>query len=156
MATNASPKSPLTGTRPKFKASAVVMDDQAMVGNILGKLLSLFGVEAVLVENGEAVLELYKQSMDQGMPYDLIFLDLVVERGMGGLETFSELKENEIDNIPGVVLCSGQSYQDLENHLELGFCQLLIKPYCLDEIEAVLTCALGGSKPTEQPEREPW
>lgn len=143
MATNASPKSPLTRTRPKFKANAMVMDDQAMVGKILGKLLSLFGVEAVLVENGEAVLELYNHSMDQDMPYDLIFLDLVVERGMGGLETFLNLKK--IENIPRVVLCSGQSYQDLESHLELGFCQLLIKPYCLDEIEAVLTCALGGS-----------
>lgn len=65
------------------KMKSIVVDDDKICGNIFKTELSKFG-QCDFVDNGKTALEAYQQSIEQGVPYQLMVLDIIMPDMDGG------------------------------------------------------------------------
>ena len=110
------------------KGKILVMDDEAMVREVLGKMLLALGYEVKFAENGAEAIEFFSQSEKSGEPFAAAILDLTVPGGMGGKEAMARLLK--IDPQVKAIVSSG--YSDDPDHGGLseiwvyrGYCQAL-------------------------------
>ncbi len=119
------------------------MDDEDMVREVGGELLTYLGYQVELASNGEEALEMYRSSRDSNARFDLVILDLTVPGGMGGEETMRRLLE--IDPEIKAMVCSGYSNDPvMSRYYDYGFKGVLSKPFNIDELSAKL-CSIIGS-----------
>ena len=119
------------------KIYVLVMDDDSMVREVFRDMLEELNCEVDLANNGEMAIEKYKVELEKGKPYDVVFLDLIIENGLGGKETFERLKEMDPD--VKAVVSSGYSDEDiLSNFKEFNFFDVLKKPFDLNDLSKVL------------------
>jgi len=126
-----------------FSGRVLLMDDDDMIRDIGGNLLSTLGLNVVTASNGEEAVSLYREYRNMGLHFDLVILDLTIKGGMGGKETFDIMKS--ID--PGIraVVSSGYSVDSLmSGYSEYGFSGVLKKPYTFEELTAILDHVLNG------------
>ena len=105
------------------------------------ELLSALGYGTIAAENGEAACRIFKE---KGTEIRLVLLDIVMP-GMGGKETFRELRKMA----PGlpVLLSSGYSVEGLTREiLEEGADGFLQKPYGLGELAKTVRRILDGGR----------
>jgi PAS domain S-box-containing protein len=115
----------------------LVMDDEAMLREIAGELLSEVGYEREFARDGAEAVRIYQQAMESGGPFDAVILDLTVPGGMGGEEAIKKLLE--IDPDARVIVSSGYSeHPIMANFRDYGFRAVISKPYRLDELSKVL------------------
>lgn len=62
---------------------SIVVDDDKICGNIFKTELSKYG-QCDFVNNGKDALEAYKKSMEEGNPYQLMVLDIIMPNMDGG------------------------------------------------------------------------
>jgi len=67
------------------KGSVLVCDDEEIMRDVLGTILSTAGYKVELARTGEEAVELYGQR-----PYDIVLMDVSMP-GMGGLTALEEL-----------------------------------------------------------------
>jgi len=60
----------------------LVMDDDILVREVVGKMLRKLGYEPVFAQEGKEALKLYAQSRDRGLHFAAVILDLPVPGGM--------------------------------------------------------------------------
>ncbi|KAA0259456.1 response regulator [Deferribacter autotrophicus] len=123
-----------------YKLQVLYMDDEKMLRDSFGMLIKSLGCEVRVTKSGEEVLEAIKDEK-----FDMIFLDLTIIGGMGGIETVKKIKEED----PGlyVVVTSGYSDNDaISNYKKYGFDDCLIKPFSLDEIKRIIDRYLRNEK----------
>jgi two-component system chemotaxis response regulator CheY len=72
---------------------ALIVDDELTTRIVLQEVLSQYGEVHSCVDGTEAV-EACKRALDQGGPYDLICMDLIMPT-MGGLEALKLIREAE-------------------------------------------------------------
>lgn len=72
---------------------SIVVDDDKLCGNVFKAELSKYG-QCDFVDNGQAALEAYKQSMEEGNPYQLMVLDIIMP-GMDGGEVLRSIRRLE-------------------------------------------------------------
>jgi signal transduction histidine kinase/ActR/RegA family two-component response regulator len=125
----------------KIPASAggrvLVMDDEEIVRDVVGDMLTSLGYEAVTVEEGNEAVRLYKEALDKGEPFDVVIMDLTVPGGIGGKETVKRLLE--IDPGARVVVSSGYSNDSImANYKDYGFSDVITKPYTVEELSEKL------------------
>jgi CheY-like chemotaxis protein len=66
------------------KGRILVMDDEAMVRDVVGEMLQLLGYEVAFAgDDGQGAVELYRRAKEHGEPFDVVILDLTVRGGMG-------------------------------------------------------------------------
>jgi PAS domain S-box-containing protein len=119
------------------KKRVLMMDDDPIVQDVTTQMLTRLGLEVAVVEEGGQAVELYRQSMTGGKCFDIVFLDLVNEKGMGGRDTLRRLLEIN----PGLisVAVSGFSHEAESAGLkEDGFSDVLFKPYKLADLKKLL------------------
>jgi two-component system, cell cycle sensor histidine kinase and response regulator CckA len=120
----------------------LVMDDEQAVREVTVRLISLLGYQVVEASHGREALEFYRAAMEEGRPYDVVILDLVVHGGMGGEEVVAELLR--LDPEVKAIVSSGYSDSSAaRNYREHGFCATLPKPYQLADLTRVLRQILG-------------
>jgi len=115
----------------------LVMDDEDMIRNLMGQILTKAGYEPVVAEDGTEAIEAYEKAIASGYPFDAVILDLTIKGGMGGLETIKALLK--ID--PGVkaVISSGYSNDPvLSSYEEYGFVGAMTKPFTMKEVYQTL------------------
>jgi CheY-like chemotaxis protein len=113
------------------------MDDEAMVRDLLNKLLRKLGYEAELVQDGTEALEHYQKAKEAGQPFDLVIMDLTIPGGMGGKEAIKKLLE--LNPEAKAIVSSGYSYDPvMANWTEYGFKGVISKPYDLATLEQAL------------------
>jgi PAS domain S-box-containing protein len=118
----------------------LVLDDEPDMRTMIGHLLHRFGHESVTAADSTSALDAYRRALSDGRPFDLVILDLTVQGGAGGLETFQELRK--IDPQAKAVVTSG--YADdpaIQNYSSYGFCAALTKPYSLSALKNALRIA---------------
>ncbi len=137
-----------TGSRTGHgKGRVLVMDDDAMVRNMIAHALALLGYEAVLAEEGEAAAALYGASLDTGDGFDAVILDFTVPWGVGGIETIRILKGLD-PGVKAILSTSGHSEDPvMAGYREEGFVALLSKPCGLTELDRVLRQAIDAGLP---------
>ena len=107
------------------KGKILVMDDEAMVREVLGKMLIALGYEVKFAEDGAEAIEFFTRGTDAGDPFAAVILDLTVPGGMGGKETMEKLLR--IDPQVKAIVSSGYSDDPvMANFKEYGF----IRSHC--------------------------
>ncbi|MCK5844246.1 MAG: PAS domain S-box protein [Victivallales bacterium] len=121
------------------QAKILVMDDEQIVRCVLNEYIKNFGWESDQTEDGAAAVAEYEKALRSEHPYDLVILDLMVPRGMGGLETAEEILK--LNPNAKLIVSSGYSEDDaIANFANFGFSAALRKPYAMEELyETLLT-----------------
>lgn len=120
----------------------LVMDDELMVQQTIGDMLSIFGYETEFAGDGASAIECYKEACSKGMPHCLVIMDLTIPGGMGGLEAARRLRE--ID--PGIkmVVSSGLPNDPAMMHYkDYGFIASIQKPYNLKDLQQMLADSIA-------------
>jgi PAS domain S-box-containing protein len=119
------------------KGKILVMDDEAMVREVLSKMLQTMGYEVKLAEDGIKAIELYTREKGTGDPFGIVILDVTIPGGMGGKEVMARLLK--IDPRVKAVVSSGYSDDPvMANFQRYGFSDVIAKPYKISELDKVL------------------
>ncbi len=124
------------------KLRILFMDDEEDVREVAEDFALTLNCELVSVENGEEAVKVYKESIEKGEKFDIVFVDLTVVGGMGGEETLKELKK--IDAEVKVVVSSGYAHSAaMSEFAKIGFANVLPKPYLLEDFKRVIIESLS-------------
>ena len=119
------------------KGKILVMDDEAMVREVLGKMLLALGYEVKFAEDGAEAIEFFSQSEKSGDPFAAVILDLTVPGGMGGKEAMARLLK--IDPQVKAIVSSGYSDDPImADFQKYGFTAVIAKPYRVAELSKIL------------------
>jgi len=130
----------------------LVTDDDFASRRILQKLLAAYG-EVDVVTEGSACIEAFRVSIEEGDPYRLVFLDIVMP-GMSGHEALREIRALESDwkvrpqNEARVVMTSvlEDPHNVIKAYNEGWATSYLVKPISQKKLEEELS-RLGFSLP---------
>jgi signal transduction histidine kinase/CheY-like chemotaxis protein len=112
----------------------LVIDDMIEQREILGILLTELGYSVQCVSGGEEAVNYMKEHADEVV---LIILDMIMEGGMDGLDTYKEILKIK----PGLkaIIASGFSETSrVREAVELGAGAYIRKPYTLEKIALTL------------------
>ena len=110
----------------------LVVDDEPVLRDIAGQTLRSLGYTVDSVSSGESALEFIREN-----PADLIVLDMLMEPGMNGRQTYEKI----IRMYPGqkAVIASGFSKSDdVKAALRLGVGGFIKKPYSVEQLGRVV------------------
>jgi len=110
----------------------LIVDDEPQLRDIASKILRELGYETISRESGEAAVTYL-----QNNTVDLLLLDMLMEPGMNGRETYEEILR--IHPEQKALLVSGFSKNtEVNKALALGACNFLKKPYSIPELGEAL------------------
>ena len=129
----------------------LLMDDEELVHNSVGMMLEMMGYEVESVFDGEAMLQTYRTTVDKGVPYDVVIMDLTIPGAMGGKEAMSKLRE--FDPQACALVFSGYTNDPiLADYRKFGFAGAVTKPVHMQQMAKTLKEALRkkvGAEPGE-------
>jgi two-component system cell cycle sensor histidine kinase/response regulator CckA len=120
----------------------LIMDDEVMVRDVLGRMLASLGYEVQFAKDGAETLALYGKALKTKDLFDGVILDLTIQDGMGGKETMVRLLK--IDPHVKAIVSSGYSDDPtMAEFQKYGFAGVLVKPYKITELSRVLKKCLA-------------
>lgn len=115
----------------------LVMDDDEMIRDMAGEMLTSLGYEATLARDGNEAVQVYAEALRAGKPFDVVIMDLTIPGGTGGQEAIQQLLR--IDPKVRAVASSGYSNCSVMSEFkEYGFTDVLPKPYDVGDVSKVL------------------
>ena len=106
----------------------LVVDDEANIRALAEKMLISLDYQVSSVSSGEEAVEFLRDC-----PVDLVLLDMLMEPGMNGYQTFKRIKESHPEQ--RALIASGFSESDdVKKAQELGAGAYIKKPYTLQEL----------------------
>ena len=119
------------------KGKILLMDDEQIILDVTREVLAFLGYEVEFARDGQAALDLYKQAMVAGAPFDAVILDLSIPEGMGGREAILEFQK--LDPAVKAIVSSGYSNDPVVMEYErYGFSGKLTKPYKITDMKEIL------------------
>lgn len=119
------------------KGKILLMDDEQIILDVTREVLAFLGYEVMFAQDGQSALDLYRQEMQGGAPFDVVILDLSIPEGMGGKEAIQKFREMD-PNVKAIV-SSGYSNDPLvTNYNQYGFSGKLTKPYKINDMKEIL------------------
>ena len=118
----------------------LVIDDIAEQRHIAKTILHRLGYKVTTVDSGEAAM-----SVLQEQAFDLVVLDMIMDPGMDGLDTYRQI----IEIYPGqkAIITSGYTETDrVKEAQRLGAGQYLRKPYTFKDLGLAVHLELGGRR----------
>jgi PAS domain S-box-containing protein len=118
------------------------MDDDEDICALTGVMLESLGYKYDLAHNGEEAIQFYKRYLNIGRPYDAVVMDLTIIGGMGGEQTYRQLRD--LDPEVRAIMASGYDSDEMARQfLDMGFCGYLAKPYRVGDLGKILRTVLG-------------
>ncbi len=131
--------------QPAGRGKILVMDDEEIVRNVVGEILTTMGYEVAFAGDGQEAVALYGKAKETAYPFDAVIMDLTVPGGMGGKEAIGKLLQ--LDPKAKVIVSSGYSQDSvMANFRDYGFAGVISKPYKVSELGAKLHDVLGASE----------
>ena len=116
----------------------LLMDDEAIIRNCTGEMLSQLGYKVHLAADGTEAIKLYTEAQQSGIPFDVVIMDLTIPGGMGGKDTIKKLIA--IDPQVKAIVSSGYSNDPIiSDYRHYGFGDMITKPYGIEELHAKLS-----------------
>jgi PAS domain S-box-containing protein len=132
------PETHVLDIEPSTK-QVMIVEDETMVGQMLSAQLEDYGFRTVLLPDGRAAVEAYR---DTWAEIDLVILDMVMPQ-LSGRDTFHAMKAINPD--VRVILSSGYSLLgEAQSIMEQGAVAFLQKPYQAGELARVLVQAFSA------------
>ena len=118
------------------------MDDDELVREAAGQMITQLGYEVEYARDGQEAIEKYSEAMKEGTPFDAVMIDLTVPGGMGGKEAQKILME--IDPSVRSIVSSGYSNDPVMSRFdEYGFKGVLTKPYNIEVLSKTIYSVLN-------------
>ena len=117
----------------KAGGTILLMDDEEVILDVGKSMLEGRGYKVTPVHDGREALEVYRQALAVGEPFDLVVLDITVPGGMGGKETMEELLKLN----PYVIAVASSGYSEdpiIAEPRKFGFKGSIVKPYLMGEL----------------------
>jgi PAS domain S-box-containing protein len=128
------------------KGRVLLMDDEDIILEAAGDVLQHLGYHVECARDGAEAVVLYKKARAGGIPFDVVIMDLTIPGGMGGEEAIKELKK--VDPHVQAIVSSGYSNDPvMADYREYGFCDVVTKPYTLEELSETVRRVLNGKDP---------
>lgn len=121
--------------------SILVIDDVVEQREVAVALLTTLGYKAIALPNGEEAVEYL-----QNNPVDLVVLDMIMDPGMDGLDTYREI----VKLYPAQKAIIATGYCETERVKEaqkLGTGNCLVKPFTLEKLGKTVRAELGARNP---------
>lgn len=116
----------------------LVVDDEPQLRDLSSQMLRTMGYVAVSVASGEEAITFLKET-----PVDLVVLDMLMEPGMNGVQTYEEILKLYPDQ--KAIIASGFSESDnVKKALQLGAAQFIKKPYSVNYLSRVVKETLSS------------
>lgn len=120
------------------KGRILVMDDEEMIRMVSMAMLQHLGYTAEAAEDGEKMLEMYKEGALQGKPYDAVIMDLTIPGGLGGEQAVKKLLA--IDPQAKAIVSSGYANDPILAHYHShGFSGVVVKPFAIEQLASALS-----------------
>lgn len=119
------------------RGKVLLVDDEEVIREVTREILMLLGYEAVCAIDGVQAIEMYREALESGRPFDAVIMDLTIPGGMGGKAAMRKLLK--ID--PGVkaIVSSGYSNdQVMSDYERYGFKGIVPKPYDVNQLSKIL------------------
>lgn len=128
----------------------LIVDDNDTNRSILEHQMVVWGISIGSAADGPRALEMLRKAAEQGRPYDLVVLDMIMP-GMDGIELAASIKADPLfAGIRIVLLASGVLSGDAKEAINAGIMGYLTKPVRQSELYNCLVTVMGapaGLKP---------
>ncbi|NQU15009.1 MAG: response regulator [Desulfobacteraceae bacterium] len=122
----------------------LVMDDEPMLRDIIGRMLSRIGHEVDFAKDGAEAIGLYERERESGEPFDAVILGLTDKcGGMGGMETIAKLRGIDPD-VKALITTGFSGHPVLTHYRQYGFRGAFAKPFTMDELCKAVEEVLKG------------
>jgi PAS domain S-box-containing protein len=139
------------------KGRVLFMDDEENVREVVEDALTYLGYEVDFAVDGDEAVGKYKSAMQQGDPFDVVVMDLIIPGGKGGKQAVRDLLR--IDPQAKVIVSSGYSRDPImSRYREHGFVGVAAKPYSMEELSELLSRVMDeapDAADTPWPDRPP-
>jgi len=116
----------------------LLMDDNEMVRDSSSLMLQHLGHEVSTATKGEEAIFLYFKAKNEGNPFDLTIMDIIIKDGLGGIETIKIMHSLSPD--ANFIIASDYlddiDFSDLKQY---GVTGLLKKPYSIPDLDKILS-----------------
>ena len=119
--------------------TVMVVDDEELQLDIADRMLRQLGYEVLTVPSGEQAVQLLKHTR-----VDLLVLDMLMEPGMNGRETYEKIIDLHPDQ-KALIVSGFSENSDVKRARSLGAGGFLQKPYALRELANAVRQILDGS-----------
>ncbi|HSO74154.1 MAG TPA: sigma-54 dependent transcriptional regulator [Blastocatellia bacterium] len=125
------------------KGSILVVDDEEVMRDVLGSLLSGEGYQVDLAKNGEEGLDKFGQR-----PFDLVLLDVSMP-GMGGLKTVEEVLKLDAEAVV-VMITAYATFDTAISAMQRGAFTCISKPFDNKEILKLVAAGVRRRRKDEE------
>lgn len=132
-----------TDTSKSRSVRVLWLDDEPYIAKMAESILTSFGFEVISTTNSKNALDIFGESVKNGVNFDMVVLDLNIKGGMGGKDVLAKM----IEQCPGVVAVACSGYSDdpvMSDPRRFGFKYALRKPYTAHELQTALTTVLSS------------
>ena len=120
--------------------NVLIVDDEQIVLDVLQRILSRLGYDAVILEKGEEAIEKYNSQI-----FDLVLLDVLMPE-KNGFEIAKEMKK--INPAQKIVMVTGLGVDAATNHAgieDVLVDNVLSKPFSYEKVRAIMAETLESA-----------
>lgn len=129
----------------------LVVDDNATNRLICHEMLSAWGMQVTVAEGGRQALEKFDRAADQGAPFRLALVDVMMPE-MDGFELVKQLRGRPAaDSLTILVLSSANRPEDNSRAVQLGAAKCMSKPITQSNLLNGISTAMGTACGEESP-----
>lgn len=126
-------------TNTLFNLKAIVVEDDVSMRQLLNDLLKQYNIEAYVFDNAQSALD----AIDK-ISYNVVLTDIQLPK-MNGIHFMEILKNHSSYNIQPIIAMTGRSNLSVEDYIDSGFSEVLIKPFSINKLERVLQHFFGST-----------
>jgi PAS domain S-box-containing protein len=118
----------------------LILEDEEEVRELLAEVLRERGYEVETFEEGDSAFQAYKSAYEEGRPFEVLLLDLIVPQGKGGVYLIERLKqEGLLSGDVKIVLMTGYTPKEVsERARHVRYDAVLYKPFPLEKLFEVI------------------
>jgi len=127
----------LGGSDTGSQVRVLIMDDDELMRTIFAKMFEQFNCRVATAADGAAAIAQFKTELEAGRPYELVLLDLQIEKGLNGVETARQLHDLSPQTAL-VAMSEDGADEDMLNFQDYFFVAAVEKPFSVDTVEGLL------------------